>query len=110
MVNLTPDMTGLPMTVWASPRGRTRHDVRLKVHRRHGAKMDINNTAVIGVRPLPYIAAGDLKPKDQQAVFPWIHTNEQVLVDYWEGKINTAVFIQRLHKVEVPNGTTRATL
>jgi hypothetical protein len=26
MVNLVPRMTGLPMTVWASPRGQARHD------------------------------------------------------------------------------------
>ena len=29
MANLTPRMTGLPMVVWVSHRGRARHDVRV---------------------------------------------------------------------------------
>jgi hypothetical protein len=39
MVNLVPRLTGLPMTVWASPRGAARHDVRIKVNRTHGRQM-----------------------------------------------------------------------
>ena len=31
MANLYPRDTGLPMTVWVSPRGRARHDARVKV-------------------------------------------------------------------------------
>jgi hypothetical protein len=30
MANLYPAETGLPMTVWVSPRGRARHDVRVR--------------------------------------------------------------------------------
>ncbi len=29
MANLYPDTTGLPMTVWVSPRGNARHDIRV---------------------------------------------------------------------------------
>jgi hypothetical protein len=29
MANLSPTLTGLPMIVWISERGRARHDVRL---------------------------------------------------------------------------------
>ena len=29
MANLFPVTTGLPMTVWVSPRGNARHDVRI---------------------------------------------------------------------------------
>jgi hypothetical protein len=32
MANLYPDTTGLPMTVWVSPRGTARHDARIKVN------------------------------------------------------------------------------
>jgi hypothetical protein len=45
MANLFPRTTGLPMTVWVSPRGRARHDARIK--------MDIGHTAVAGIRPSP---------------------------------------------------------
>ena len=40
MTNLTPRMTGLPMTVWVSPRGNARHDVRIKVNMTHGRSDD----------------------------------------------------------------------
>jgi hypothetical protein len=49
MANLYPDTTGLPMTVWVSPRGNARHDVRIKVNMTHGDRMDITNTAVVAV-------------------------------------------------------------
>ena len=52
MANLYPDTTGLPMTVWVSPRGSARHDVRVKVNMTHGNQMSIANTAVVGVRLL----------------------------------------------------------
>ena len=54
MANLFPHRTGLPMTVWVSPRGNARHDVRIKVNVTHGNQMNAANTAVIGVRPAPH--------------------------------------------------------
>ena len=50
LANLFPRETGLPMTVWASPRGRARHDARIKVCRTRGDKMDPSNTAVVAIR------------------------------------------------------------
>ena len=46
MANLFPRTTGLPMTVWVSPRG---NDVRVKVNVTHGDQRHIANTAVVGV-------------------------------------------------------------
>jgi hypothetical protein len=40
MANLFPCTTGLPMTVWVSPRGNARHDVRIKVNLTHGNQMN----------------------------------------------------------------------
>ena len=51
MANLFPATTGLPMTVWVSPRGNARHDVRVKVNMTHGNQMNAANTAVVAVRP-----------------------------------------------------------
>ena len=53
MANLFPRTTGLPMTVWLSPRGNAGHDVRVKVNMTHGDQINIANTAVVGVRPNP---------------------------------------------------------
>ena len=99
MANLYPDSTGLPMTVWVSPRGNARHDVRIKVNMTHGERMDITNTAVVAVRPAPRILAGQLSPTDAQAVFEWISLNTEALVAYWEGQIDTARLIYRLRPI-----------
>jgi hypothetical protein len=96
MANLYPDTTGLPMTVWVSPRGNARHDVRVKVNMTHGNQVTIADTAVVGVRPAPRVIAGQLSPADTQAVFQWVVLNTGVLVAYWDGQIDTARMIQGL--------------
>jgi hypothetical protein len=89
MANLFPRTTGLPMTVWVSPRGSARHDVRVKVNMTHGDQMNIANTAVVGARPTPHVIAGHLSPDDQRAVFEWVTLNIAALVNYLEGRIDT---------------------
>ena len=96
MANLYPDTTGLPMTVWISPRGTARHDVRVKVNMTHGNQMINANTAVVGVGPAPRVIAGQLSPGDAHALFRWIALNTDALVAYWEGRIDTARVIQAL--------------
>jgi hypothetical protein len=99
MANLFPRTTGLPMTVWVSPRGNARHDVRVKVNMTHGNQMNIANTAVVGVRPTPHVAAGHLSPDDQRAVFEWVLLNTAALVAYWEGGIDTIELGQQLKRM-----------
>lgn len=99
MANLYPESTGLPMTVWVSPRGNARHDVRIKVNMTHGDRMDIANTAVVAVRPTPRVLAGRLSPPDTQAVFAWIALNAEALVAYWDGQIDTVRLIYRLKPI-----------
>lgn len=96
MANLYPDTTGLPMTVWISPRGNARHDVRVKVNLTRGNQMNVTNTAVVGVRPTPLVITGRLSADDRQAVFEWITLNQDALVAYWEGRIDTARVIHAL--------------
>ena len=99
MANLFPRTTGLPMTVWVSPRGNARHDVRVKVNMTHGDQTNIANTAVIGVRPAPHIIAGRLSPEDQRVVFEWISLNSAAIVEYWEGRIDTIELGQLLKRI-----------
>lgn len=89
MANLFPRTTGLPMTVWVSPRGKARHDARIKVNMTHGNQMTIENTAVVGVRPAPHLVSGRLSGDDREAVFSWLSLNEAALLAYWEGEIDT---------------------
>ena len=96
MANLYPRTTGLPMTVWVSPRGNARHDVRVKVNMAHGNQMTVDNTAVVAVRPAPHVVAGRLSTADQEAVFAWIALNASAIIAYWDGNIDTAELIQTL--------------
>jgi hypothetical protein len=77
MANLYPATSGLPMTVWVSPRGAARYAVRIKVNMTHGNRMTIANTAIVAVRP---VVAGQLLSSDEQSVFAWMTLNEDALV------------------------------
>ena len=96
MANLYPRTTGLPMTVWVGPRGNARDDVRIKVNLAHGNQMNIDNTAVVGVRPAPHLVAGRLPSDDERLVFEWIRLNVGTIIAYWDGNIDTAELIQNL--------------
>jgi hypothetical protein len=104
MANLFPRTTGLPMTVWVSPRGNARHDVPIKVHMTHGNQMNPANTAVVGVRPSPHLIAGQLSPDDQRAVFLWVSINADPLIAYWDGQIDTIELGNRL--LPLPGGSS----
>jgi hypothetical protein len=96
MANLYPSTTGLPMTVWVSPRGNAHHDVRVRVNMTDGDQIDIGDTAVVVVRSTPCVIAGQLSPAGAQAVFRWISLNTDALVAYWEGQIDAEELCQML--------------
>src|SRR5437016_1493751 len=102
MANLFPRTTGLPMTVWVSPRGNARHDVRVKVNMTHGNQMTISYTAVVGVLPTPHVITGQFSSSDEQAVFEWAALNADALVEYWEGRIDTIQLGQALKQLPSP--------
>ena len=99
MANLYPRDTGLPMTVWVSPRGNARHDARVKVCTTPGDRMDASNTAVVALRPRPHLVHGDLSRDDLDIVSTWIERNGAVLIDYWDGRASTVELVHRLQKV-----------
>lgn len=99
MANLFPRTTGLPMTVWVSPRGNARHDLRVKVNMTHGNQMNVANTAVVGVRPVPHLISGRLTPDDEHAVFQWVSMNAAALIAYWDGQIDTIELGERLQPI-----------
>ena len=96
MANLYPRTTGLPMTVWVSPRGNARHDVRIKVNMTYDNQMTVENTVVAAVRPVPHLIAGQLSANDERAVFDWITLNAPAIIAYWDGDIDTVQLSQLL--------------
>src|SRR5271156_2749307 len=98
MANLFPRTTGLPMTVWVSPRGRARHAARIKVSLSLG-RMDIGHTAVVGIQPSPRLIQGTLVPADLDLVSQWIRVNEDVLMDFGNETIDSVELGSRLKKI-----------
>ena len=66
----------------------------------HGKQMNIDNTAVVGLRPAPHLVVGDLTQRDASVVFAWVALNIDALIDYWNGQIDTIQLGQQLRRVE----------
>ena len=97
MANLSPTITGLPMVVWMSERGRARHDARIKVSLVHGRRAHPDQTASVSVRPAVDVVAGPpLDPRDLALVQRWIELNRDTILAYWNGNLLTDEVIARL--------------
>src|SRR5688500_15959808 len=87
MANLSARTTGLPLTVWVSPRGNAQHDVRIKVSLTPG-RMEGTDTAVVAVRPEPRLLHGEIEPRDLERIVAWIRLNRDALVALWDDRID----------------------
>ena len=100
MANLFPEDTGLPVTVWVSPRGNARHAARIKVCRVAGNRMVPSNTAVVAIAPEPQLIEGTLPARYLAPVTRWVALNTDVLLRYWNGEIGTGGLLRELRRVE----------
>jgi hypothetical protein len=98
MSNLFPDDTGLPVTVWVSPRCQARHAARLEVCRIPGNRMVPSNTVVVGIEPEPRLIEGRLPERYLSPVMQWVALNREPLLAYWNGEIGTGALIHRLQR------------
>ncbi len=96
MANLYPRTTGLPMTVWVSPRGGPRHDARIKVSRSGGDRMVPEDAAIVGIRPQAALIEGAPGPREFDLVARWVGSNRAALIAYWDGRIDTIQLGMRL--------------
>jgi hypothetical protein len=99
MTNLFPATTGLPMVVWVGPGYGLPHDVRIKVMQSHGNRMNINNLAVVALRPTPHVVEGHLTTDDLDEVKKWININRTVIIDHWNGASDGVQLGQQLRKI-----------
>lgn len=99
MTKLFPRTTGLPLTIWAGPRGRARHDARIKVSLMPG-KMDTTHTAVVGIGLQSRVVRGRMDKADFDRIAQWILLNEDALMALWDGGIDGVEFAGRLRKLD----------
>ena len=84
MVNIRPELSGLPFIVWISERGGARHDVRVNVS--PGPRVR-DFSATLSVRPRVEVLAGDMSARDLELVRAWIELNRDAIIKYWIGEI-----------------------
>jgi hypothetical protein len=96
MTNLYPGRTGLPTTIWVSPRDHARHAARIKVNMAHRPRMTLDKVAIVRLQPVPRVIAGTLSADDRVALFQRIGMNESALLDHWNGLIDGGDLIERL--------------
>jgi hypothetical protein len=84
MVNVRPEISGLPFIVWISEKGGARHDVRIKVS--PGPRVR-EFSATVSVRPDVELLAGELSKADLDLVRGWIELNRDTIIKYWNGDI-----------------------
>jgi hypothetical protein len=99
LTNLRPRRTGLPMTVYVGFRGGAKHDARVKVSLVHGDRIDLNNVAIVSIRPEPKLLHGQLSRSDLDQVRRWVELNRAALLDHWEERTDGVDLIEALRSL-----------
>ena len=87
MANLFPKHTGLPFVVWISIGQGVRNEVRVKVS--PGPKAIPSQMTSVAIRPNVHVIQGEISPTDLNLLTRWIELNEDVILRYWDGSIDT---------------------
>jgi len=98
MVSYRKNVTGVDHTLFISPKGHGRHGPRLKVAIVPSDSLDPRSqVAVIAFNGR--VVAGEIAPDLLRQVRQFITRNEQVLLDYWDYRIDTDELRQRLRPI-----------
>ena len=97
MANLFSKHTGLPFVVWISYRGGAQHDIRVKVS--PGPKALPSQMVSIAVRPNIHVVQGEMRASDLALLTKWIQLNQDALMRYWEGEIDTKDVIDEIRPI-----------
>jgi Domain of unknown function (DUF4160) len=93
------NVTGVDNTVFISPKGNTRHGPRIKLAIDPPDSVDPRgNIASVAISD-GTVVAGDVPPRLLEQVRRFIDANREVLVDYWEYRIDTETLRRRLKSV-----------
>jgi hypothetical protein len=93
MTTLFTADTGLPMVISVRPRWGAPHDARVKVGPEHGDNLHRRRGGWVSVAVRPHSLTigrtGRLSADDAEFVYRWIRLNEAVIIEFWEGRINS---------------------
>jgi hypothetical protein len=98
MVSYRKDVTGVENTIFISPKGNTRHAPRIKIAVDPQLSVDPRSkTASVAIAD-GVVVAGELPPGLLGQVQRFIDANRDVLLDYWEYRIDTDQLRRRLKR------------
>jgi len=93
------DVTGIDNTIFISPKGNTRHAARVKLAIDPPDSVDPRSkTASVAIGDAT-VVAGDVPPRLREQVRQFLEANRDVLLDYWEYRIDTEELRRRLKSV-----------
>ena len=95
--NLYPKHTGLPFVVWISVRAGARHDARAKVSLDPKAQPD--ELVSVAIRPEVRVVEGTMSQEHLRALAEWIELNREMLLQYWNGDIDTVDAVSMIQKI-----------
>jgi hypothetical protein len=99
MVSYRKNVTGVDHTVFISPKGNARHAPRIKIAIDPPDSVDPRGVTV-SVALDGNIAAGTVTPELLRQARRFIELNRQVLLDYWNYRIDTEELRQRLLAID----------
>jgi len=92
MANIRPKNSGLSMCIYVSDKDnvKSQHSARIKVSKNYGDKISKNNTFSITISDNPEVVGntGDIKEKDINELKQFIIKNKELLLNYWNLKID----------------------
>jgi hypothetical protein len=92
-------VTGVDNTIFISPKGNTRHAPRIKLAIEPADSIDPRGkTASVAIGDAT-VVAGDVPPRLLEQVSRFLEANRDVLLDYWEYRIDTDELRRRLKSV-----------
>ena len=99
MVSYRKDVTGIENTIFISPKGNTRHAPRIKVAIDPPLSVDPRSkTASVAIAD-GSVVAGEVPPWLLDQARRFIDANRDVLLDYWEYRIDTDELRRRLKAI-----------
>jgi hypothetical protein len=99
-VSYRKDVTGIDHTIFISPKGQTRHAARVKLAVDPPRSVDPRaKTASIAIDDGSVVAGEPVPPAVLRQVQQFIALNRDVLLDYWEYRIDTEQLRRRLRSV-----------
>ncbi len=99
MVSYRKNVTGVDNTIFISPRGKTRHAPRLKLAINPPDSVDPRGETVSITIADGTVVAGNAPPRLLEQARRFIAANRDVLLDYWEYRIDTETLRQRLKSI-----------